>query len=359
MEKNNTNLSDISDIKVMPNIGRIIGFLIAYGIFGVAVFLYFRSYTTFLFLVVFLIIPFISIMMLRSMLKHITVKLFASEDRSVVGNDLGIGIIISNESIFSSLRCRCHLLIKNVYYEEEVSQIFTVPIVARSENKNPLYCKVTNCGIIEASLIKCEISDVLGFVKAVVPSDHMISITIMPKQTNLDDIQKLGILTGFTDNEDDSQKGNEYSDTSNIREYIPGDRIKDIHWKLSAKRDVLLVREHIKSCENQLVLWVDSSPRKKYCEQILALTLSVGAFCLKENTLVRIMWYDKKLEGVNERIVNSMRDLEKAFDAIYLSGRSTAVSDLRSLLIMNDYNMKTVLRVGFDGSEVGFAPYEI
>ena len=188
MEKNNSYLSDISDIKVMPNIPRIIGFIIAYGIFGVAVFMFFRSYTAFLFLVVFIIIPFISVLMLRSMLKRITVKLFASEDRSVVGNDLGIGIIIRNDSIFSSLRCKCFLEIKNLYYEEEINQIFTVPIVAKSENKNPLYCKVTNCGIIEASLTKCEISDVLGFVKATVPSEHMISITIMPKQINLDDI---------------------------------------------------------------------------------------------------------------------------------------------------------------------------
>ena len=348
-----------SNIKVRLNIARVIGFIIAYAIFGVAVFIFFRSYVCFLFLVVFILIPFISVYMLKLMLPHIKVNLFASETEITTGTELGIGIMMKNPTVFSSLSCKCHLVFKNLYYGDEASQVFNIPLVAKSDNKNPLYCKATNCGIIEVSLERCEIYDVLGFVKAVVDMEQAISITVMPISQTLDDIQKLGILSGYTDNEDDTQKGNEYSDTSNIREYIPGDRIKDIHWKLSAKRDILLVREHIKSCENQLVIWIDPSPRKKYCEQILALTYSVILFCLKENTLVKMMWFGKNTEKIEVRTINGNGELKDAFETYFRCGKGSAASDLRTLLLTNNYSYKNILRIGYNGSEVELMSYEI
>ena len=355
----NKTYNDISKIKVRLNVLRLVAFFIAYGIFGVAFFSFTRSYTCFLFMAVFLILPIISIMMLRYMLPYIDIMLFASENQTHVGSDIGIGIIVKNRSILTSLNCKCFLNIRNLFYGEEISQIFTIPLVAASDNKNPLYCKVSNCGIVETRLEKCEIYDLMGFVKAIVPLEQAVSVCVLPVYENLDDIQKLGVLSGFTDNEDDSQKGNEYSDTSNIREYIPGDRIKDIHWKLSAKRDILLVRDHIKSCENQLVLWIDFSPRKKFCEQILTLTYSIIQYCLKENTLVRLMWMEASDGQINEKMINRDRDVIDAFEKLFNSGKSTSAVDLRSMLLMNNYNYNKILRVGSDDGAVTFTTYEI
>ena len=84
MSSKDQNFSDISNIKVRLNIPRLIGFIIAYGIFGVAVFMFFRSYVCFLFLTVFILIPFISVYMLKIMLKHISIRLFASEAETSV-----------------------------------------------------------------------------------------------------------------------------------------------------------------------------------------------------------------------------------------------------------------------------------
>jgi len=42
---------------------------------------------------------------------------------------------------------------------------------------------------------------------------------------------------------DDSRKGQDYSEISDIREYRPGDNLRQIYWKLSAGSEKLLVRE--------------------------------------------------------------------------------------------------------------------
>ena len=38
------------------------------------------------------------------------------------------------------------------------------------------------------------------------------------------------------------KKGYDFSEVTGIREYIPGDKLQNIHWKLSAKKDILMVR---------------------------------------------------------------------------------------------------------------------
>ena len=40
-----------------------------------------------------------------------------------------------------------------------------------------------------------------------------------------------------------NRKGNDPSEIFDIREYVPGDDIRSIHWKLSSKTDTLILKE--------------------------------------------------------------------------------------------------------------------
>ena len=53
-----------------------------------------------------------------------------------------------------------------------------------------------------------------------------------------------------------NKKGSDYSETFQLREYVPGDSIKQIHWKLSEKLDKLVVREaSLPVQKSTLVFW--------------------------------------------------------------------------------------------------------
>jgi uncharacterized protein (DUF58 family) len=43
----------------------------------------------------------------------------------------------------------------------------------------------------------------------------------------------------------------------NVRDYVRGDSLKNIHWKLSAKRDVLMTREYHKTMSERLMVYLD------------------------------------------------------------------------------------------------------
>ena len=62
-------------------------------------------------------------------------------------------------------------------------------------------------------------------------------------------------------NDDEVQytKGDDVSQISQIRNYIPGDKLQNIHWKLSAKNEELQVKEFSKPYSDEVTLLVDLS----------------------------------------------------------------------------------------------------
>ena len=345
--------------KIKPKIFRIISFVVLYGIFGVGNYYFLRSYITFFLLIIFALLPFISYFMLKNIVKGINIKLYKSDEHIEVNSLLGIGLIIDNQSYISALNLKCFLTISNLFYNEKCEQIISVPIIAKSKNTNPIICEASSCGTITVDLNKSELTDMFGLFACHISVKDSVSINVYPKRYELDDSMRLGILSGFSDNEDDSKKGNEYSDTSNIREYIPGDRIKDIHWKLSSKRDILLVREHIKTCENKLLLWIDRSPRKKNNELILKYALAVMNYCLAEGVYLKAMWLSKDNQSIVEATVTSTEQLHDAFVKLYLDSTIQSMEDIKHIVYGNNIKTNTLLRVGFKESEVTIYAYEI
>lgn len=52
-------------------------------------------------------------------------------------------------------------------------------------------------------------------------------------------------IEGFPKENESKKRGTDYNPDYEIREYIPGDELKSIHWKLSAKQGRMMVRERL------------------------------------------------------------------------------------------------------------------
>lgn len=90
-----------------------------------------------------------------------------------------------------------------------------------------------------------------------------------------------------------SREGNDPSEMYDVREYIPGDDIRAVHWKLSSKMDELLLRQSSDPTHYHVVLLPDfgredqnsEQTSKEYMEQIngaIAITAQTGRSLLKE-----------------------------------------------------------------------------
>lgn len=112
---------------------------------------------------------------------------------------------------------------------------------------------------------------------------------------------------------DDLRGGYDSSQVFQIRPYAPGDRLQNIHWKLSAKSDELMVREHSlpKGCGIVLLLGTKGLVRQDSArrDRFLQIAASVSFSLMDVQCPHIVSWYDEAAED----LVRMRVDDEEAF----------------------------------------------
>lgn len=125
-----------------------------------------------------------------------------------------------------------------------------------------------------------------------------------------------------------NKKGNDYSETFQLREYVPGDGIKQIHWKLSEKLDKLIVREaSLPVQKSTLVFWdkyADDGFSSKEADAMAEVTASVCQALSKSGTPFSVGWNENK-KCIIENI-NSTEELITAIPQLLKCGADTEMS---------------------------------
>ena len=113
------------------------------------------------------------------------------------------------------------------------------------------------------------------------------------------------------------KKGHDFSDVSDVREYIPGDKLMSIHWKLSAKRDILMVKDRVSMSDQQMVLLVELSGTDEEVDDVLTLAYAVVKRLVEEQTYVKLMWWSEGRFEFESREIMSQENLKDAYTDLY------------------------------------------
>ena len=122
-----------------------------------------------------------------------------------------------------------------------------------------------NVGNYMFFLEKIRIYDMTGLFFLTRKVKKSASVQVLPQ---LDNIQvrvteRVRNFYGDADVYDDFHPGEDSSQIFDVREYRAGDKMQRIHWKLSAKSDELIVKEHSLPKACPVVLFLDYDGRKK------------------------------------------------------------------------------------------------
>lgn len=104
-----------------------------------------------------------------------------------------------------------------------------------------------------------------------------------------------------------------------IREYQPGDKIRSIHWKLSAKEDELMVKEYQETVSCPVLLFLDMTEQKerkvkawkkdlKGKEQLLTVLLSLSCSMVQNSCSHFVIWYDEAEKDIKRYRVEKRED---------------------------------------------------
>ena len=204
-----------------------------------------------------------------------------------------------------------------------------------AEGRDPLSFRMvpSHCGCVHLRMKAAAFEDVFGLWRFPLQAAAEHEILILP--------QLFPVQTGFPESgksEGPSQSGNSRVNASmeysGIREYVPGDPVRMIHWKLSAKTDRLLLREADQGPEGSLLLYLETTRRQADPDAMndaVEAALSLSGYLAGEGIPHVFGWFDHVREAAESFNIGSLSDHERAMNALLRSGSAVGTEKMASV----------------------------
>lgn len=176
------------------------------------------------------------------------------------GEDLTVELRASNACFFSCAGLRAVLRCRNLLTGETEDAVLRLSVGGRGTQQLQHTLRPRRCGKLTVELTQLHVFDLFGLRGAAVPVDcgaaTLVMPTVYPVELTVSERQR---SLGDSDEFSMYRPGDDPSETFALREYLSGDRIRSIHWKLSEKTDHLMVRQLGLPVDDSLLLLLDSS----------------------------------------------------------------------------------------------------
>lgn len=196
-----------------------------------------------------LVLPIISLVIV--LLRRFSMRLKVSaEDMTVNFNEeIESKIILYGLPFMSQPQFNCKLRMTNLLTDRVYERI--VPI-SRSffqiSSVTETHLKSDECGMIELSLAPSKLRDSLGLFSFKMfrkPRAITAIITVLPKISDIP-VKISGTTANYFSNTEvysTEKSGDDPSEVFDVREYRPGDKLRSVHWKQTARTGTMTVKE--------------------------------------------------------------------------------------------------------------------
>ncbi|MCR4656349.1 MAG: DUF58 domain-containing protein [Lachnospiraceae bacterium] len=168
-------------------------------------------------------------------------------------------------------------------------------------------------GEYEVGVKSVEIRDFLNIFRFTYHNPEPFRVTVLPQIIQLDSIKSIEAMLDFPKD----SNINPMAFDAVVREYIPGDDIRSIHWKASAKQGRLFVRTTVGEEKQGIGIIMDSErPESEPGDylplenKILETVIAAAMYYVRNNTPVRVYSYQG---GLSDYPVSDMG----SFDGFY------------------------------------------
>ena len=221
-----------------------------------AFFLYFGSVAALILGAVLLAAPLADLAVNLSLRRRLRVGVEAAV--SLRKEDPGtVTVRVENPTLFPVLRVRCDVTVQNQLNRQQQTQKVFTHLLPRRTRDAALVLSSRYCGRMRVSVPRIVLYDCFGLMGVTCRCTAVTHMTVLP-DTFEPVVTMVPDPSSMDDSETYSQErpGADLSETFQIREYVPGDSIRQIHWKLSNKFDKLIVRDPgLPVSKNVLAFW--------------------------------------------------------------------------------------------------------
>lgn len=233
----------------------------------------------------------------------------------------------------------CKAEMKNRLTGECKTQWIVLSAAAKDRTEKSFQFSCEYCGYVVIKIEELYLMDWFGFLPVRVKTEAVSKCSVVPDTFSLDIL--LSISTAQSSDSDSwsqVQKGNDYSEVFAIREYVPGDSLKQIHWKLSSKLNELLVKEPSLPTEKSLLLFWDKNTAEadpKEMDAMAEVTASVAQVLTEQGVPYKFGWTDGGTVVLED--VESEEQLIPLIPRMIKTGREQAETDRNSQNIQENF----------------------
>jgi uncharacterized protein (DUF58 family) len=175
-----------------------------------------------------------------------------------------------------------------------------------------------NAGRYRIAVTSAKVSDPLQLARRSIECSGSEYLTILPEIFEMQVTYASDAAMLESDRSADSRRGNDPGEVRAIREYVAGDPVRNIHWKLSEKTGKMLVKELGNPVTDQFLVILDTATDISRDPAALEATASVFVSLIhtlrQRSSGLSIGWTDPKTERAVIRKISDESDLNAAAD---------------------------------------------
>lgn len=284
-------------------------------LFAAGLYVFTNAYFSLILFLFFLIFPAFSFALLLLSHKKVTVDfeipLVIKKEESAE-----VKLILKNLSIFPVSGVIVHFTCQNSLTGKVIRKKMFCPVDSVKAGSASFSVTDVSIGKFTVTLNKIAVCDMLGLLSLSKKVNREKSGLVYPNSYEVEiGMNHPNDITGDGERYSQTKKGQDVSEIYALREYIPGDELRKIHWKLSAKQKKLIVRDFGLSLSYPIFLLLEIFNDEKENSHD-ALDACVTAFVSVSRSLIEagichnIAWYDSLSEKLVVKEIESVDGLE-------------------------------------------------
>ncbi len=251
-----------------------------------------------------------SVLWLAVLKKKVTVSMNSLIPIAEKNQTISVKLVVRNRSKWQSAHVRLYLSAENTFTKERKSAKKMVTVPAGKTEEVLVDFQSGSCGNIMISLKHYDLYDLFYILGWKFRSQEKQSVGILPEchLIPLEITRKTREFIAEAQEYSDRESGDDSSEVYQIRAYRDMDSLRDVHWKMSAKNDDLLVKEYGKPKGCVVLIWLnlqtDMIKRKQTPTAILEAAASLSLSLLEEDCVHMVAWYEKENQKIQKKRVS-------------------------------------------------------
>lgn len=277
-------------------------------------------------LIIFVTLP--VVMFVTTLITKLSTKTeFAVQSKTTPKNtSFPVQLCITNNSIFPVGKAEAHIEYYNIFNNQINEFELLFPLQARNTQRVTFQLSSKYCGILKIRSVYINIYDPLRMFRFRTGKNITTEIVVMPE------IHEINGAIDYTDREieessvfSENTAGDDPSEVFDLRDYVMGDKLNRIHWKLSSKKDELIVKDYSMPVDVPCMLFLnlkcyeDSEYTLPVFDTLVETLISVSQFLIENERIHTIVYYNASMREFCETDITSPEILAHTVKNLILS----------------------------------------